>query len=161
LTKANSDQLLQIWEREYERVVRVAKRRVRDAGHAEDIAMTAFSKLGEAMERRPVPDPARLLEIILFGLIADVARKAPTRAKEVLTDELFEPGVQASFTGVDFPAVFDNAVRGLEKPERDAFILTELRGLTLPEAAGVLNIARSTLALRDKAAREALRKELA
>lgn len=161
MTRANSDQLADIWERQYEATVRSARARLRSAPLAEDVAMTAFGKLGEAMERGSVPDPDKLLRVITYGLIADIARQGPTREVPLL-DNLPEPGVKGSgHVGLDFPETFDNVIRGLPKPQRDAFILTELRGLTVREAAGVLGIGRSTLSDRDLAAREQLRKELA
>lgn len=53
-----------------------------------------------------------------------------------------------------FPDDFDLAVRELPEPERDAFILTELRGLTSREAAEVLDVDQSTVVRRNGRARE-------
>lgn len=59
-----------------------------------------------------------------------------------------------------FPDEFDEAVRGLGDPERDAFILTELRGLTVRETADVLDSSKSTVARRAEAATHSIREEI-
>ena len=59
-----------------------------------------------------------------------------------------------------FRVDFDQALRGLPEADRDAFILTELRGLAVREAANLLGISKSEAATRAEAARIALREEL-
>lgn len=60
----------------------------------------------------------------------------------------------------EFHADFDRAVRALPGPERDAFILTELRGLDQREAAAVLGVSQPTVHRLATAALDRIRKEL-
>jgi len=55
---------------------------------------------------------------------------------------------------------FDRAVRALAEPERASFILTELRGAALREAAALLGLTHPTVLARANAARALIREEL-
>lgn len=59
-----------------------------------------------------------------------------------------------------FAEDFDRVVRDLPEIERDAFILTDLRGATDREAAELLGVSRMTVNRRADAARSLLRKEV-
>ena len=59
-----------------------------------------------------------------------------------------------------FGLEFDAAVRELPKPERDAFILTELRGLSAHEAAPYLGVTQPTVSTRRLTALQSLRDAL-
>jgi RNA polymerase sigma-70 factor (ECF subfamily) len=56
-----------------------------------------------------------------------------------------------------FAADFDNAVRSLTPKQREAFILTELRGLSQREAADVIGISQASVQERVERATEAVR----
>jgi RNA polymerase sigma factor (sigma-70 family) len=60
----------------------------------------------------------------------------------------------------EFQQAFDLALRDLDADIRDAFILTELRGLTVRDAAGVLGVSHTTVARRFEIARILIQKEL-
>jgi RNA polymerase sigma factor (sigma-70 family) len=75
-------------------------------------------------------------------------------------DEAFAEGRELTYADVVFTEGLDSAVRGLEEPERDAFILTELRGLTTREAADVLDTSPMTVSRRSIAARTTIREEI-
>jgi len=62
---------------------------------------------------------------------------------------------------VEFRHDFDLALRNLDEDQRDAFIVTELRGLTEREAADVLDTSQPTVHRRAEAARNQLREEIA
>jgi RNA polymerase sigma factor (sigma-70 family) len=66
-----------------------------------------------------------------------------------------------TFEDAEFRYDFDLAVRGLPENERDAFIVTELRGLSEREAADVLDTSQPTVHRRAEAARNQLREEIA
>ena len=55
----------------------------------------------------------------------------------------------------------DGAIRDLPEEDRDAFILTVLRGLDQEEAAAVLEVDQSTVSRRAARARAAIREEIA
>jgi RNA polymerase sigma factor (sigma-70 family) len=59
-----------------------------------------------------------------------------------------------------FAAAFDNAVRSLSPKQREAFILTQLRGATQREAADMLGIAQRTVSERVERATLAVREAL-
>lgn len=61
----------------------------------------------------------------------------------------------------EFRADFDLALRRLPAAERDALILTELRGLTVREAADVLDVHYATVSRRRQAALDFIREEIA
>jgi RNA polymerase sigma factor (sigma-70 family) len=90
-------------------------------------------------------------------------RPRPAGSREDLA-ELVELGL-ATYQALpirlaSFSDDFDRAVRGLDGPERDAFILTDLRGLTVREAADVLDVSFKTVARRTDSARADIREEL-
>jgi DNA-directed RNA polymerase specialized sigma24 family protein len=85
-----------------------------------------------------------------IGLIPDLAE----------LEESLATGRGLPLSLASFPEDFDYAVRGLPESERDAFILTDLRGLTVREAADVLDVSKSTVDRWADAARDLLGEEL-
>jgi DNA-directed RNA polymerase specialized sigma24 family protein len=132
------------------------------------VAAEAFTALWETLETGTVQHPKGLLYRIAEGLARNAYRASK---RDVLIDaaKMHEPGKLESLAGMrpaggyelTFPSDFDGAVRGLTEPDRDVFILTELRGLTVREAAGVLDTSYPTIHRRAEAARRTVRKELA
>jgi len=127
--------------------------------------MQTFVKLGEAMEQGRAECPRKLLPLILHGLVTDSIRQAARRPETLSLEQIQEQQLPSgdTFLPIDqasLPTDFDVAVRGLPAPERDAFILTELRGLTVREAAEVLGISKSSVDRLDTAARATVREEL-
>jgi RNA polymerase sigma factor (sigma-70 family) len=70
-------------------------------------------------------------------------------------------GRTLTLEAVEFQHDFDRALRALPAPERDAFILTQLRGLTVRDAADELDVSYRTVARRAEAARTLIREEIA
>lgn len=145
---------------------------------AEDITATAFAKLAERAEAGHAPD-ARLLTKIVNDLLIDFyRRKRPevpvgdaTRIDAVLYPDdpeirSLERRTKVEYNApltpevMEFRVGFDQALRALPEDERDAFILTDVRGLTTREAADVLAVDHSTVVRRAQAARNTLREEL-
>lgn len=60
----------------------------------------------------------------------------------------------------ELSTTLNDSLRVLGQDERDAFILTELRGLTEREAADVLDSSQPTVHRRAEAARNYIRREL-
>ena len=60
----------------------------------------------------------------------------------------------------ELSTTLNDSLRVLGQEERDAFILTELRGLTEREAADVLDSSQPTVHRRAEAARNYIRREL-
>lgn len=140
------------------------------AENAEDIVARAFVRLAERLEQEPGKNVGDLLGLVVNGLEIDYYRRqAARRAVEVpvgLRDDLDAVAAgqhllpPLTVDAYEFQQDFDRAVRDLDDEERDAFILTELRGLSERAAADVLDISQPTVHRRAEAARTNVRKEL-
>lgn len=145
----------------FERAARQAQRILGDRFTAEDVA-------GETLARIAAGADPTNAGLIVNGLAIDEYRR---RGREIPyglmnqdepidTDHL--PRVQALTPRTsEFRTDFDRAVRALEDDERDALILTDLRGLSQREAADVLETSQPTVQRRAEAARDFIRKETA
>lgn len=162
----DQQRLGELYERRGGQVRAYVRRALRDPDVAEDITAQAFTRLGEKMVAGRAGDLEELLPLIVSGLVIDHQRAAARRPQPVGLDRelrAVEPGLhwRSLQPGLsDFPVTFNQALRALPDNERDAFILTELRGLTVREAAAVLDAPRSTVADRAEAARNFLREEI-
>jgi RNA polymerase sigma-70 factor (ECF subfamily) len=138
-----------------ERATEQAQRILGDRASAEDVASEAVTRIAEGAD-------AEHLGLIVHGLAVDEYRR---RGKEfpvdaqVLLDTLDQVDAW-TIEDVRFHADFDRAVRVLPEPERDAFILTDLRGLTQREAADVLDTSQMTTQRRAERARQTIREEI-
>jgi DNA-directed RNA polymerase specialized sigma24 family protein len=113
------------------------------------------------------------LGLIVHGLAVDEyrfrGRFIPAGLAEDLAEDLEEaleadqlPHVQLLTHEADtFRRRFDSGVRALPSAERDAYILTDLRGLTEREACLVLGVSQMTVNRRAENARHFLRLEIA
>jgi RNA polymerase sigma factor (sigma-70 family) len=138
--------------------------------NAEDIVGKAFTRLAEKLEDTPVKDGPALLGSIVSGLLIDHyramdfrrANETPVGLQTELDDELREQRGVPTFTvdTYEFQKDFDSAIRGLDPDDRDAFIVTELRGLPVREAADVLATSKDTVHRRAEAARTIIRQEV-
>lgn len=79
---------------------------------------------------------------------------------DALGDDALALGRPLTIEAVDFQHDFDRALRALPAPERDAFILTQLRGLTVRDAADELDVSYRTVARRAESARTLIREEI-
>jgi DNA-directed RNA polymerase specialized sigma24 family protein len=139
---------------------------------AEDLMQDAFVKLAGQIERGMTDNPrARLFDPdpsrgIISGLVVDFWRaggcelpKAPEEIEDIVDSgrgTLMFPPLQP--TG--FPDAFDGALRELGEPERDAFILTDLRGLSEQAAGALVGVSQPTISRRRTAAITSIREEL-
>lgn len=144
----------------FDSAVAQARRILGDTAGAEDVATEAIVRVASNGQA----DTA--LPLIVYGLAVDEYRRRMKQVPSGLLD--VEPEVDDQLARVvpetldraEFRADFDRAVRGLAESERAVFILTELRGLTVREAADVLGLPKSTVADRLQAARTFIREEL-
>ena len=119
----------------------------------------------ERLEDEPVKDAPALLGVIVNGMVQDYFRSTGSRRREEpagLAHDLAELADSRPLTYEThtFGTRFDSAVRELDPDDRDAYILTELRGLPEREAADVLGTSQPTVHRRAEAARTFVRKEL-
>lgn len=166
MSPATQAKLGALYESHYDDNRTWAEGYLRDPELAEDVTMQAFTKLGESMERGNVRQPERLLTRIQQGLLIDTVREKDRHPVVSFEEHLSDQdslGAESflSIEDAPFPGDFDQAVRDLPEEERAAFILTELRGLTVREAADVLGTSKSDVDRRVSSARTSIRKELA
>jgi RNA polymerase sigma factor (sigma-70 family) len=120
------------------------------------------------MQTGEVPDPRGLLYRAVQHNVIDTQRTTQRHAVPVglVPDiaKLEEDGLARvlphTVQRAEFAEDFDTAVRGLEESERDAYILTELRGLSSREVGGLLDTSHMTAYRRAESARNTVRKEL-
>jgi DNA-directed RNA polymerase specialized sigma24 family protein len=164
LTEDTGQALELLYESSFGKATRVAARIVGHA-QAEDIAsetmLRAAQRLGEG---RSLAEVEQLIPLIAFGIAANEYRRGDIPSGLGREDDELGHLLSArarTFEEADFTALFDYGVRALEDDDRDAFILTELRGLTTREAGDVLDTSHTTVRRRAEAARLAVRKEIA
>jgi len=133
----------------------------------EDVLLASFVELIRTMERGYVGDPGALLHTIANRRAIDAVRANVTRLNlEIPVGGTAELGWveenQSRFLNrmPFFEGDFDQAVRDLPEEERDAYILTELRGLSQVAAADVLGVSQPTMSRRLDAARDFIREEI-
>jgi RNA polymerase sigma factor (sigma-70 family) len=148
----------------FERATRQAQRVLGDIHSSEDVAAEAVTRLIAGKD----PD---YLGIIVHGLAVDEYRR---RGREVpsgnlggsddrrgLLDTDHLPHVQYLTPEADrFRRGFDAGVRALPDAEREAFLLTAVRGLTVREAEDVLGTPKSEVHRRAETARTFLKESL-
>lgn len=164
LTEDTGRVLELLYESSFDTAARLAERIVGSA-EAEDVASETMIRAARRIEQgHSLAEVERLVPIIAYGLAVDEYRRGEIPAglgRE--DDELGQLLGARALTAdeADFSAAFDLRVRDLVDVDRDAFILTELRGLTTREAADVLDTPRSTVHRRAEAARLSLRGDIA
>lgn len=153
-----------LYDRTYDDARRVAAKVIGEAG-AEDVAMEAMVRAGQMLEDGvPLEEVGELVTVIAYGLAVDEYRRGESPAGLGMDDQLgalLDARAVSDFEAAEFDVLFDSGVRALEDEQRDAFILTDLRGLTVREAAGVLRTSYPTVHRRAEVARTLLREELA
>lgn len=174
-----SQLLTELYEREHARIVNdwtIRRRLQHSTTTPEELAADAFAEMAEQIESlAPGENPARRLwqlalrradqvryeagRTLSYGVIGDMH----PGASRVLDAQAMIEYEQEPFLNIEnaqLPEVFDHSLRELDSDDRDAFILTELRGLTEREAAGLLDTSQPTIHRRAESARKTLRKEI-
>lgn len=161
--------ILALWAGETPKVRTYLKRALRDADTAEDLTTQALIQVAAELDRGAVIEKpaAYLMRVAQHLLYKETKRREREQPSGLLTE--MEPALESANTRparplpqslASFPPEFDSALRALPGPERDAFILTELRGLTTREAGEVLGVNQSTVVRRHGRALERVRKGL-
>ena len=161
-----------LYTQDYDGLVRRVAGKTESREDAEDIVARSFTKLWRHIENGYRDDlGARLNQIIDSGIKDYWQALAARRAVEIpvgsnadlayAEDKRTVLSVPyATIEDVEFRTDFDRALRGLESDVRDAFILTDIRGLGIEEAASHLGIDHTTVSRRRELARAQLRREL-
>jgi RNA polymerase sigma factor (sigma-70 family) len=129
-------------------------------GHdvAEELAAAAIAALAEDADLTYEDAQRRFAKIILNDSTdyARLARHGDAELEAAIGGATPFPTIEIALLRRSLV----DAIRSLPSPEREAFALTELRGLTQPEAAAALGIAQQTVSRRAERARLHLQKEL-
>jgi RNA polymerase sigma-70 factor (ECF subfamily) len=130
------------------------RRWVADSADLADVYQDVLVRLHRA---RHTYDPARPFERWLFAIArhcaADHARRGRRRAWELLVDELPEAAAQSD---PDWHALAD-ALRSLPRPQREAFSMLKLEGLSVGAAATRAGVTPGALKVRAHRAYKALK----
>jgi len=124
---------------------------------AEDLADVYQDTLVHLHRARHTYDPARAFEPWLFAIArnaaADHARRRRRRALETSVDDLPEVALE----GEAFEPALADALRALPQPQREAFTMLKLEGLSVGAAAARAGISPGALKVRAHRAYKALR----
>jgi RNA polymerase sigma factor (sigma-70 family) len=143
--------------------VNQALRIVKDRQRAQDVAAEAMGRL-ITDGKNP-----KHFKLIVNGLAVDEYRRmlreqpwGDLSAREDLEDDILFQAPPLTFEQVEFRADFDQALRDLEfELDRQAFLLTTVRGLTLREAAEILDIDHTSVFRHAERARAQIKEALA
>lgn len=128
---------------------------------AEDATALVFVRLATAYTAGRAPNVGLVVNEVVYDVAREMAQRPitvePARWVGEQTLHLVIPDTQERY---DFREAFDSALRALPGDERDAYILTELRGLTSRAAADVLGTSRMTTHRRAENARLHVREEI-
>lgn len=127
----------------YDRLIELTKT---EAEKTKKRAQRERKYLGLVVERVVDPDPDTPYETALY-------REGGTHLAEIANQLTVRQPTPAD---VRFQVGFDGAVRRLTPKQKDAYILTELRGLSAVEAGELLGINQSAVSKRIARARESI-----
>lgn len=130
------------FEQHFERATQQAMRILKDRDRAEDVAAEAVGRLFTEGKN------PKHFKLVVHGLAVDAYRSLQKEQpwgrlddREDLEEKLLFPYPPLTFEDVEFRADFDKAVRDIPvELDRQAFLLTAVRGLTFREAAEILDI---------------------
>ena len=151
------------FEEHFERATNQALRILQDRDRAEDVAAEAVGRL-ITEGKNP-----KHFKLIVHGLAVDayrgIQKEQPWGSltdREDLEDQLLFPYPALTVEDVEFRADFDQAVRDIPvELDRQAFLLTTVRGLTLREAAEILDIDHMSVHRHAERARAQIKEALA
>lgn len=155
-----------LYRSERPELLRLARQRLRRWGRPEDVVDDVFLRLWDMLLDGVVPEsPEEWLREKVAHRARNQRRAEVTRWRRetpvgLMYDEEYDRYPPLDLDTLEFRRDFDAAVRALPEPERDAFILTELRGLSARAASGYLGTSPDTAERRAGAAHTLIRKEL-
>lgn len=117
--------------------------------HAADLAQDTFVRLLRARQVSPLKEPRAYLSSIARGLMIDqYRRRALERAYQESLAHLGEgesPSEEHRLVILDTLERLDRTLQQLKPRARQAFMLAQLDGLSIPQIALRLNVSRATI----------------
>lgn len=152
-----------LFEEHFERATKQAMRILQDRHRAEDVAAEAVGRLFTEGKN------PKHFKLIVHGLAVDAYRALQKEQpwgslddREDLEEDLLFRQPALTFEDVEFRADFDRAVREIPvELDRQAFLLTAVRGLTLREAAEILDIDHTSVHRHAERARAQIKEAIA
>ena len=155
------------FERERGRLRNFIRKRVPDAGDAEDILQDVFYELVEAYRVRPLEEVTAWLFRVASNRIIDLFRKKKpqtlTREEWMTLDDLLpspEAGPEAVYARSVLLDELDAALDELPPEQREVFVAHEMRGRSFKALAAETGVGVNTLLSRKRYAVLHLRKRL-
>ncbi|AKJ70317.1 RNA polymerase subunit sigma [Pandoraea thiooxydans] len=129
------------WLRQY------LRRHVNSPADAEDVASSSFVELAAMPDLRGVREPRALLTTISRRVLFDLWRRRDLEAAYLAAlaaaDEPTTPSPEALLEVVQTLNHIDKLLRGLPKRARQAFLYSQLDGMTYNEIADLLGVSAS------------------
>lgn len=147
-----------LFERYREPVWRFFRRRLADAGRAEELAQDVFAAVIEAAPRY---QPRGRFRSYLFGIAYNVLLADRRKSRTVTAFELDPDGMAAAAPDPAEALWVRRALAGLDETDREVLMLREYEGLSYQEIADLRRIPINTVRSRLFRARMALRDALA
>jgi RNA polymerase sigma-70 factor (ECF subfamily) len=132
------------------------RRRVWDAGRAEDLTQETFVALLKGARRYEVTAPFRSF---LFGIAYNLLSEERRRVRPAGSPEAL-PGLAADAPDLDVVLHVRQAIASLEPIDRDVLLLREFETLSYAEIAATLDVPVNTVRSRLFRARMAVREKL-
>ncbi|MBN3728810.1 sigma-70 family RNA polymerase sigma factor [Burkholderia sp. Ac-20379] len=131
----------------YRWLKQMLRRQVRCPSEAEDVASSAFVELATLPDVRAVRDPRALLTTISRRLVFDMWRRRDLEAAYLAAlaaaDQASTPSPESVLEVVQTLVNVDRLLRGLSRKARQAFLYSQLDGLTYSEIAELLGVSAS------------------
>lgn len=147
-----------LFERYREPVWRFFRRRLADAGRAEELAQDVFAAVIEAAPRY---QPRGRFRSYLFGIAYNVLLADRRKSRTVTAFDLDPDGMAAAAPDPAEALWVRRALAGLDETDREVLMLREYEGLSYQEIADLRRIPINTVRSRLFRARMALRDALA
>lgn len=139
-----------LMERHWSPLLGHVLRQVEGPDEAEDVVQEVFVRVWERREQwRPGGSVQAYLYRIARNLLVDRSRRAEVRERHtasirLLARRVSTPAEEAALT--DLREAFEDALSTLPERRREAFLLIRFQGLTLKEAAEVMDLRPRTVA---------------
>ncbi|MEJ2894846.1 sigma-70 family RNA polymerase sigma factor [Bordetella avium] len=125
------------------------RRKLGGSDHAEDMAQDVFIRIIQGRKQVDVVQARAFLTTIARGMLIDHWRRAALEAayRDYLASlpQVSEPGPEARIEVMQSLAVLDRMLAGLSPRAREAFMLSQIDGLTYPEIAVRLGVSVSSV----------------
>jgi RNA polymerase sigma-70 factor, ECF subfamily len=160
---ATTGRLEAMFDMHYDSVWRTLRRLGVADAIVDDAAQRVFMVASRRLDTIVVGHEGRFLYGVALRVASETRRRDPSR-REIADDEAVSavaderPGPEEQLLDGEARAALDAALAGLDDELREALVLVELEGITVPELAEILGVPVGTAASRLRRAREAFTK---